>query len=245
MDDWPPAQPAATPAAVAADAPASVFYSTTGRLYVPYVTPLLPDDPPPTVMDDWSPAQPAATPAAVAADAPTSVFYSTAGHLSTVGPTAMPEEAQPQSPVGLLPSLDTPVRGDVSGAPTSLPPPQQQPWFHRDECPVACALLVGLIVAIVAYMLTDGALALKLSRTGVAALAGIGTAVTLVQLYRNGTDAVTQTARWLITAAIEHALVLSLALCVILVGTHATLLGGRDGGDAICAGPQAHAVGGP
>ena len=64
-------------------------------------------------------------------------------------------------------------------------------------------------------------------------------------LYRNGADAVIQTALWLIAAAIEHALVLSLALCVILVGTHATLLGGRDGDGAIRAGPQEHAVGGP
>ena len=46
---------------------------TPGGAYLPYVTPLSPDDPPPTVMDDWPPAQPAAIPAAVATDAPVSV----------------------------------------------------------------------------------------------------------------------------------------------------------------------------
>jgi hypothetical protein len=71
----PPAQPAATPAAVAAGQP-----PTPGGAYVPYVTPLSPDDPPPTVLDDLvggtsqPPAQPVATLAAVAAEAPASVY---------------------------------------------------------------------------------------------------------------------------------------------------------------------------
>ncbi len=100
---------------------------------MPYVTPMLLGDQPPTIMDklvggtSQPPAQPAATPAAVAAEAPASVYYSTAGRLSTVEPTAMSEEAQPQSPVGLLPSLDTPVRGEAIDAPTPLPPPPKQP----------------------------------------------------------------------------------------------------------------------
>ena len=97
----------------------------------------------------------------------------------------MLEEAPLQSPVGLLPSLDTPVQGEEGGAPPTLAlapargpawvelsdtspsppvpalppqlspqPPSQQPQlplFHRDECPVACALLVGILVAIAAY----------------------------------------------------------------------------------------------
>ena len=101
-----------------------------------------------------------------------------------VKPTTTLEEDPPQSPVGRLPSLDTPVRGEGGGAPPTLPlvsargpargelsnslplppapvlPPQlshlplsqppQQPLFHSNECPVACALLVRLIVAIIA-----------------------------------------------------------------------------------------------
>ena len=103
---------------------------------------------------------------------------------------------------------------------------------------------MGLIVAIAVYRVTDSAPALELSRTGVAALAEIGTAAMLVQLYRNGADAVIQTARWVVAAAIEHAvLVLLLSLFAILFGTHATRMGGGDG--TIRAGPRARAVGGP
>ena len=100
------------------------------------------------------------------------------------------------------------------------------------------------MVAIAMYRVTDGVPALKLSCTEVAALAGIGTAATLVQLYRNGADAVIQTARWVVAAAIEHAvLVLLLSLFAILVGTHATRMGGGDG--TIRARSRACAVGGP
>ena len=156
----------------------------------------------------------------------------------------MPAEAQPHSPVGLLSSLDTPVRGKVSGAPTSLPSPQQQPWFHPDKRHIACALLLGCIAAVAVYIVAHGVPALKLSRTGVAALAGAGTAATKIHLYRNGADAVIQTARWLIAAAIKHALlVLFHALFVILVATHATLLGGMDKMALSVA--EAHTVRGP
>ena len=95
--------------------------------YVPYVTPLSPGDPPPTVMNDLvggtnrPSAQPAATPAATEFAAPESSFYSTAGRLSIVKPTTMLEEDPPQSPVGRLASLDTPVRGEGGGAPPTLP----------------------------------------------------------------------------------------------------------------------------
>ncbi len=93
---------------------------------MPYVTPLSPGDPPLTVMDNLvgvttrPPAQPAATSAAAEVEAPKSPFYSVSGCLSTIKPTTMLKEAPPQSPVGLLPSLETPVRGEEGGAPPTL-----------------------------------------------------------------------------------------------------------------------------